>query len=235
VVLGALHEKGLDVSRTRSVPFGVRWEDDLAALLGPIDTLVALDVGANEGQTALRLAQRFPEAEIHSFEPSASTFEQLTENTRDLRVRCVHSALGDAPGFATLAKPGTGQASLHAEGPGEIVQIDTVDAYCDKQGIDAPTLLKIDTEGHELAVLNGAAQRLDRAAIPFVLTECDFARRPNEPHGDFFEIADMLFARGYRLVSFYSGGVDGLGWRWGDALFMSPRLSLPVAMSPHAA
>ena len=113
---GALRDKGLDVRRMHSVPFGVRWEDDLAALLEDSSSFVGLDVGANVGQTATKLARRFPQAEIHSFEPAAETFARLVENTRHLNVHCVHTALGDEPGQGSLAKAGTGQASLHAAG-----------------------------------------------------------------------------------------------------------------------
>ena len=69
-------------------------------------------------------------------------------------------------------------------------------------------------------------QRPDRFAelirggrVAFILCECDFFERPNEPHGKFHELSDYLTRLDYRLVSFYTGGVDKDGWVWGDVLF----------------
>jgi FkbM family methyltransferase len=230
-----LRVRGLEVRGARGVPFGVRWEDDIASLLGGTTLSLALDVGANQGQTAMRLRRRFPGAEIHSFEPSSAAHDRLVANTRHLNVHCVRAAMGDREGEGRLARAGTGHGSFHASGPAETVRIETVDGYCDRGALDAPTLLKIDTEGHEVAVLNGASRRLDRGAIRFVLCECQFSSHPAEPHGSFFEVAELLLSRGYRVVSFYTGGVDGLGWRWGDVLFTLPSGPEPgrVTASPH--
>jgi FkbM family methyltransferase len=230
-----LRAGGLEIRRARSVPFGVRWEEDIAALLGGATLSLALDVGANEGQTAIRLARHFPGAEIHSFEPSSAAYERLAANTRHLGVHCVRAAMGAEEGEGRLALAGTGHGSFHAGGPAETVPIETVDGYCDRLALEAPSLLKLDTEGHEVAVLNGASRRLDRSAIRFVLCECQFSTHPAEPHGSFFEVSELLLARGYRVVSFYTGGVDGLGWRWGDVLFMCPSGPEPgrVTASPH--
>ena len=68
-------------------------------------------------------------------------------------------------------------------------------------------------------VLRGAKQVIADGRVEFVLCECEFLPRAGEPHGDFFEIFSHLSDRNYRLVSFYTGGVDRNGWRFGDALF----------------
>ena len=81
------------------------------------------------------------------------------------------------------------------------------------------TILKIDVEGHELNVLRGAARAIEDRRVDFVLCECEFEPREGEPHGDFFEIFEYLSTRNYRVVSFYTGGVDQNGWRFGDVLF----------------
>ena len=43
---------------------------------------IIFDVGANEGQSALRFAKAFPGARIVSFEPFQSTFARLEANIR---------------------------------------------------------------------------------------------------------------------------------------------------------
>ncbi len=45
------------------------------------------------------------------------------------------------------------------------VKIDTIDNFCDEQGIDFIDILKIDTEGSELEVLEGAKNMLNKTNI----------------------------------------------------------------------
>src|SRR5215467_11803529 len=58
----------LEVQRSRSVPFGVRWEHDVRSLMrSPTKRPTFIDVGANVGQTAAKLVQAFPNSTIYSF------------------------------------------------------------------------------------------------------------------------------------------------------------------------
>ena len=99
------------------------------------------------------------------------------------------------------------------------VPVDTLASFCAKRRIERVNLLKIDTEGYELNVLKGSERLLAEHRLDYILAECSFFRRDNEPHGDFVEIYDFLSPFGFHVVSFYTGGVDGLGWVWGDVLF----------------
>jgi FkbM family methyltransferase len=226
---------GLDVFR--SIPFGLRWEEDLAAFCAPT---AALGGCVNVGQTALLLRRRFPSLRIWSFEPVPSTYAQLTEAVRPFpNVTPVRSALGAEPGTARITdSPTTGHNTLLVDRKNSDlntieVPVDTVDAFLERQHLERVDLLKIDTEGFEVAVLEGARSSLSSGAIPFVLVECDFFRRDEEPHGAFADIAGILLPLGYRVVSFYTGGVDGDGWRWGNVLFMRPQPGTRVRTSPR--
>lgn len=146
---------------------------------------IIFDVGANRGQF-LRLAIGLvgtSEAGIHCFEPSSAAFELLHRDFAGRHnVRLNNFALGAEKREAVLYydAPGSGLASLtqrrlehlaidHSER--EPVMIETVDSYCEGNGIDAITLLKIDVEGHELDVLRGAARMFARRAIGAVSFE----------------------------------------------------------------
>jgi FkbM family methyltransferase len=183
-----------------------------------------IDVGANIGQTAQRLVQRFPDAAIYSFEPVPATFAELQYNTVSFAgVECVNVALGDAPGEATITTDRQGQNTLMrgvSSNGKATIRVSTLDAFCAERGIDRIDLLKIDTEGFEMAVLRGSTGMLSNRCVDFVLAECDFIRRYDEPHGDFFEIHDILAQHEFRVVGFYNGGVDGRGWVWGNVLMM---------------
>jgi FkbM family methyltransferase len=230
----AAHRGGLDLRRRRNVPFGIDWTADLAYYLsGPLKT--AFDIGANVGQTARRLAAQFPDAKIHSFEPLPDTYRQLEQNTAGMNVRCVNAAAGDTTGPAAFGLGGdSGRNGFQAAHGSVTVNVVTLDDYAAEQSLSQIGLLKIDTEGHESAVLRGARGLLEAGRVDNVLCECEFVRRPDEPHGDFMEIAGMLLPLGYQVVSFYTGGVDDLGWRWGDVLFTRPgETSGRVVCSPH--
>lgn len=229
---------GVHATRMTSVPFGANPFVDLQGLAP--DLALAFDVGGNIGQTVGNLREVFPAARIISFEPVPATYAELRANTRyDGNVQCVQAALGEVPGTAKMtADPLNGQNTLntsaHPDAPTVSVPVMVLDQYCAEEGIDRIDLLKIDTEGYEMSVLRGARTLLESGAIRFVLTECEFTHNPSEPHGDFFEIANFLMPMGFRVVAFYSGGVDGNGWRWGDVLFMRPIGDRQLTCSPYA-
>jgi FkbM family methyltransferase len=232
IVKQALRGLGLELRRVRHVelPFGVNWCYDLAALAGPGHVRIAFDVGANVGDVSRRLASYFPGITVHAFEPVEATFSQLVENTKHLScVTAVNIALGDRAGYANVTQDLSRQNTLlvddvarrlGADIKATRVAVETIDGYCERAGVQRIDFLKIDTEGFEVKVLGGASRSLQTGMIEFLLLECEFhSRLSAHPHGDFGEILSSLSQYNYRVVSFYTGGVDDQGWRWGDVLF----------------
>jgi FkbM family methyltransferase len=231
---------GFDLHRLRSVPFGIRWEHDVHGLFGNTTRqLTIFDVGANVGQTAQRLVQVFPNSMIYSFEPVPETFANLQRNTAHLtEVECVNVALGEELGEATMTTDRDGQNTLIAgvsSSDSVTARVTTLDDFCADRAIHRVDLLKIDTEGFETFVLKGASEMLSQGSIKFVVAECDFIRRPDEPHGDFFEIYALLAPLGFNMIGLYTGGVDEHGWVWGDMLMMQEgaAVGMPVVCSPN--
>ncbi|MBS0363498.1 MAG: FkbM family methyltransferase [Proteobacteria bacterium] len=220
---GAARRLGFHVSSLEGLPWGASKFVDAAALIP--QPQIIFDVGANAGQTVAELREVFPTAQIYSFEPIPATFEKLKRNTiKDLRCEAINIAMGAVSGSLKMtAGPIDGQntanVSAKPDAPTVEVSVQTVDGFCAERGIGRIDLLKIDTEGFEMSVLTGAANMLGSGKIKMVLAECEFEPNPAEPHGNFFEIYARMQQAGLRLVSFYTGGVDGNGWRWGDALF----------------
>src|SRR6476620_920097 len=57
------------------------------------------DIGANEGQSAVKFREAFPLATIHCFEPASVQYGNLVRRLSwDKRVRCHRVAVGSAPG-----------------------------------------------------------------------------------------------------------------------------------------
>ena len=232
-----LARANLDVRRPHDAPFGVSWRADIAHYLQGRALNVAFDVGAHRGETTLKLLDAFPGAQIHSFEPLPENFAALRQMTASTAAHAINAAVSDSSGVLEIARgEATYQSGVDAGGERIEVRSLTVDEYADAQGIERLGLLKVDTEGHEEAVLRGAHRRLEAGAIEFVVCECEFAPRPDEPHAHFATLHALLEPLGYRVVSFYTGGVDNLGWVWGDVLYKltaEPRDRASIHLSPY--
>ena len=141
-----------------------------------------IDVGANVGGWAKEAARTWPQAQIHAFEPAAETFAELAAATHHLNVVSVNAALSDAPGEAILHSV-TGESGLTSlydrdlavhgitMTAGESVRLIRLDDYAAENDIDHIDFLKIDAEGHDLAVIKGAANLIQRGAIDLIQFE----------------------------------------------------------------
>lgn len=147
--------------------------------------LCVFDVGANKGQFLSLVTEglRGREYRIHAFEPSRYTFGLLQQNFGAMSgVTLNNAALGKTCGEQQLFfdAPGSGLASLHrrrlahagmAFDDSEIVQVSTLDSYCEKSGIVAIDLLKLDVEGHEMDVLQGGLRLFQERRISMLSFE----------------------------------------------------------------
>ena len=163
------------------------------------------DVGANVGQSTLSYAAAAPSARIHSFEPVPRSYAGLLERTAKIgQISCWNMALGAARGRARMTgrETSTGNKILAAPAPGTIeITVETGAAFCAWQETDKISFLKIDTEGHDLAVLQGFGETLRQ--VDFVQVEA--AMNPyNTTHVPFRALEDHLRAHGFLLFRFYA-------------------------------
>ena len=221
-----LAARGIVVHRRAHVRYGSDPLLDLDRLLSDIRTI--LDVGANEGQTALPFARAFPEATVFAFEPVPRTFSTLRARTASVdRIRCFELALGDYDGEATISLAGkSGQNSLlnvAEPGPGTItVPVVRGDTWAPAHEVEHVDVLKIDAEGYDLEVLAGFEQLLTASSVRAVLVECEFDRVRPEPHTSFFALYEHLTARGLGFTTLYTDSVSTNRFAWGNALFLRP-------------
>jgi FkbM family methyltransferase len=220
---------GLDVKWSRYVPFGVEWYQDIKYCQKGQSLEVIIDVGANIGQTALTAQTHFPNSFIYCFEPVPSTFHKLvTSVQRFPNIKTINQALGEEVSKAPITAIPLAQQNTLVLGVNNnfttsttetvVVDVNTLDNFCIQSSIKKVNLLKIDTEGYEMNVLKGAKQLLSSHSVDYILVECDFFTRSDAPHGNFFDIFNYLQQFNYNVVSFYTGGVDDCGWKWGDVL-----------------
>ena len=149
----------------------------LLKLLAQLPEPVVLDIGANIGNHTLAFATRAHA--VHAFEPIPYLFEVLSGNiTRnDLRNAHAHNlALSDHEGSATInmvnaGNYGASSFDLRAEGTTPVeARLMTGDAFVAAQGIARIDFVKIDVEAHEVFVLRGLMQTLQRD-LPFITME----------------------------------------------------------------
>lgn len=172
-----LHAVGLEVHRypPRDPP-AYSLAQQLRELLALVDVAAVVDVGAHVGQFARFVRDDVGFAgPIVSFEPSRVSFCRLVTNLVDDDAWTGHCvALGATPGSAELqVYDSTNLNSLHRSsevGAAELQMVvrDTEPVEVRRlDGFDLPPgqlLVKTDTQGHDLAVLDGAADLLARTA-----------------------------------------------------------------------
>jgi FkbM family methyltransferase len=136
------------------------------------DSTIFVDCGAFDGDSIrdfLNLQNsRF--ARIYAFEPDELNFARLKEFVAALdpdlsrRINLYHAAVGQARTRVSFNATGNMSASLAADGE-QTVDLLTLDEVVDPS--DGAVFLKLDVEGAELDVLNGAQQLL-REAKPLI-------------------------------------------------------------------
>lgn len=83
----------------------------------------------------------------------------------------------------------------------EECSIRTLDDVCEELKLARVDLLKIDVEGHESHVLDGAMHLFERGQIASVYAEVDFLRKGL--HANFFEIHEFFERRDFIFYALY--------------------------------
>ena len=139
------------------------------------------DVGAYSGWYALRAAAAGHSPEVHAFEAVPDTHRRLVANAEQNglgNLRAVWAAVGATTGETHIHAPSgpdlpTSASTLEGFRPRTetlVVPAITLDGYCLHAGVSAPDLVKIDVEGGEPSVLEGARETI-RSARPFIVCE----------------------------------------------------------------
>jgi FkbM family methyltransferase len=132
------------------------------------------DVGANLGEWSKAIRDFAPNVGLHLFEPVSATFKKLSACDWPEGTHLNQAAVGDSPAIVTLhVGSGTeGSNSLYLRSGIQVssefvekVPCLTIDEYCRTSGIPELGFLKIDVEGHELAVMRGAMRMLREQRI----------------------------------------------------------------------
>lgn len=152
---------------------------DIFAHLLRAGVSLVLDVGANQGQYAERLRAAGYTGDIVSFEPGTQAFKLLQKAAAaDPRWSVRRAAVGSEEGSLVLnvsansvssSLLGVNQLHLEAAASSEVIrteQVEVIDlASLYVESDDRAILLKIDTQGFELPVLEGLGALADRVQL----------------------------------------------------------------------
>jgi FkbM family methyltransferase len=188
-----------------------------------------LDIGANIGVTTHYLATHLPANSIFSFEPipqNFSTLKKLVGVKRLRNVKLFNVGIGKEEGKLTMILPVVNGVRRHTLAriwdenncfdQGEkftipVKPIDSITALKDH----TVKAIKIDVEGYEYPVLQGAINLIKRNK-PIIF--CELSNSPNS-----LQAIDLLKSLGYTLKGFCEGrlyDVDMCTYRGGDYFFL---------------
>jgi len=163
--------------------------------------MTVYDIGANVGFHALSAARRIgPDAKVICFEPLPENAKQIDYNAASnnfTNIQVITTALGSAEGeaaFWTSKQPTWGKLASVGKKPDKFakevkVKIRRLDTLVDDLKLPPPVLIKMDVEGAEMDVLEGARHTL----------ECYHPTLLIEAHGTNAAIENFLVAIGYRV------------------------------------
>lgn len=188
---------------------------------------VVVDIGANVGDYSNSIASIVPSAKIYAFEPHPGTFANLSKNAKQYNYSSFNSACSDTEGVLKLYDypnaGGSEHASLYQNVIEEIhqsssrsweVEVTTLDIFIEANNIKNIRLLKIDTEGSELAVMKGAQKAISNKMIDVVHFEFNSMNVISKVF--FKDVYDLLSDyHFYRMLPnslMYLGEYNALSW-----------------------
>jgi FkbM family methyltransferase len=173
------------------------------------DHELLIDVGANCGlYTLIACHAGVP---VLAIEPNELNFRRLQENllhNRFEKAEALNMAIGNQKGKCLLYGGGQGASLLKNWGGMEStyareVEVETLDWLINLRPATNRVLIKVDVEGHELAVLAGARHLLSRPMAPTWIME--HSLRENQEgriNPRFMELFEIFWAAGYVCHTF---------------------------------
>lgn len=180
-----------------------------------------IDIGANEGQFAKFIRNSGFKGELHSFEPLDEAFGKLSKlASKDKNWKIYQMAVGDSCGETEINVSENSVSSSILDMNASHLELAPQSRYTKKQKIKIVTLdslkstlelnkgnifLKVDTQGFEKNVLQGAENVLDY----FHTIQLELSLVPLYNGEElFYDISKYLYDRGYKLVKIIPGIYD---------------------------
>ncbi|WP_168210622.1 FkbM family methyltransferase [Persicimonas caeni] len=173
---------------------------------------VVMDVGFFRGEFTQAVLQRQPSARVIAFDPSQAArkfFDAELEGNK--RITFESLALSNSEGQATFFDYANECNSLAQRVEQSVkdcaepyaVEVTTLDRYCERQGIEHINFLKIDAEGFDLHVLEGATEILEQERVDVFMFEFGSGWIASRRY--LHEAVELLEDKPYRLFRLFNG------------------------------
>ncbi len=200
--------------------------------------LVIFDVGGHHGQTAIQYSGLFKNSTIYTFEPFPDSFIILKQNVNNYPlIRPFNLALGNSIGevefhinkySATNSLLPTHEDGAKAWSDNLLETITTIkvhstsiDDFLNKNDVKEIDILKMDTQGTEYYIIEGAAEAIKQNRIKLIYLE--IITVPTYKHQkNLEEILSLLRLNNFELFNFYNSSLTHSGkLRQVDAIFLN--------------
>jgi len=202
------------------------------------DNPVIVEAGAFDGNDTIKMALQWPKGVIHAFEPVLEIYQRLLKNTDKFTNIYYHPlALSNKNGTALFhiserpSRPGIASqaGSLHkpkqrlSKSPlifprTTTVNTITLDRWAVHNNITAIDLLWLDTQGHELAILQAAPSMIK--CINIIMAEVSFIES-YEGQPQYEEVVAWITHHGFEYIG--RDFVDTTTTFFGNALFIKKK------------
>lgn len=187
---------------------------------------VVFDVGASIGEWSQSVINYVKPIKLYSFEPIPDVFMQLERNLRQQGATLTRIALSNTVGTHTFVyyQRNTQTAELsgffqrplveercNIQPTFLTVQTDTIDHFCYEQDVKEIDFLKIDTEGAELLVLQGAQNMLKENRIKLI--QFEYGGTYQDAKATLYEVYQLLTKNGYSVFRIVPEGLVAIS-KW---------------------
>ncbi len=202
----------------QKIPFGKSRFHPFDAIPADIKPETILDVGANEGRVAEAALRTYPRCQVICFEPVAGTFQALQKRLSRYGSRAVYfnEALSDMNSQAEINLTNfNGANSLQAQPDfhktlnphvreigKEVIMLSRLDDIAARLPVQKIDIMKIDVEGHELKVLQGGRNFIQRN-VDTVIIEISMMRDASWSQQAVFDIFALMKDMGFALLNVF--------------------------------
>lgn len=187
-----------------------------------------IDVGASDGRWSVATAERWPQARYHLVE--ANDFHQpalrrLCAERSNFGYTLAAAGVADGEVAFDTSDPFGGRAAPADGSEHPTVGQRSLTSIAREHDLQPPYLIKLDTHGIEVPILDGAADLFGRTSL-FVIEAYNFRIRPDSLH--FSELCGYMRERGFAVID-----ISEPMWRARDAALWQLDLFFVAADRPE--
>ena len=144
--------------------------DDLLAhaAIAANDIRTIVDIGASDGRWTEKCMGRFPDANYLLMEANAvhkPALQSFCDRHSNASFSLAVAGSEEGQVFFDLTDPFGGVASFDAPPENEKLPMTTIDGELSRRGLQGPYLLKFDTHGFEIPIIEGASETLSKTEV----------------------------------------------------------------------